>query len=75
LKVKNPEFQTFTRSKTYLHEIKSLDDILKGTFELLETNAKYFDKVRLLGISFSNLNNDQFVEGMQLELDFLIPPE
>jgi hypothetical protein len=48
---------------------------LKGTFELLEANAKNFDKVRLLGISFSNLNNDQFVEGLQLELDFLIPKE
>jgi DNA polymerase IV len=75
LKIKNPDFQTFTRSKTYLHEVKTLEDILKGTFELLESNAKNFDKVRLLGISFSNLNNDQFVEGLQLELDFLIPRE
>lgn len=73
LKVKNPDFQTFTRSKTYLHELKNLDDILRGSFELLESNVKHFEKVRLLGISMSNLTNDQFLEGLQLEFDFLIP--
>ncbi len=75
LKVKNPEFQTFTRSKTYLHDIKNLDDILRGVYELLESNVKHFEKVRLLGISISNLSNDQFLEGLQLEFDFLIPSQ
>lgn len=73
LKVKTPDFQTFTRSKTYVHELRNLDDILRGVFELLEANIKHFQKVRLLGISVSNLNNDQFLEGLQLELDFSIP--
>ena len=73
LKVKNPEFQTFTRSKTYLQDIKNLEDILRGTYELLDSNVKHFEKVRLLGISISNLNNDQFLDGLQLEFDFLIP--
>ncbi len=75
LKVKSPEFQTFTRSKTYLHEVRNLDDILRGVFELLESNVKHFEKVRLLGISMSNLNNDQFIEGLQLEMDFSLPPD
>jgi DNA polymerase IV len=73
LKAKNSEFQTFTRSKTYLHDVKNFDDILRGIYELLESNVKHFAKVRLLGISMSNLNNDQFLEGLQLELDFMIP--
>jgi DNA polymerase IV len=73
LKVKNPDFQTFTRSKTYGHDIKNLDEILRGGFELLESNAKHFEKVRLLGLSISNLSNDQFLDGLQLEFDFLIP--
>jgi DNA polymerase IV len=75
LKAKNSEFQTFTRSKTYGHDLHNLEEILRGATELLETNVKHFDTVRLLGISMSNLNNDQFLEGLQLKMDFTIPSE
>lgn len=70
LKAKTADFQTLTRSKTYLHEIKEKDDILRGVFELLEANAKDFGKVRLLGVAISNLTREQILEGIQLELNF-----
>lgn len=72
LKAKSVDFQTHTRSKTYLHELKNKADILRGTYELLEANIKEFGKVRLLGISISNLTREQVLEGIQLELDLLV---
>lgn len=77
LKAKTPDFQTLTRSKTYLYELKDFDDLLKGTYELLNANFKDIIKVRLLGISVSNLTNehsrDNGTEGIQLELELEIP--
>jgi DNA polymerase-4 len=70
LKAKTPDFQTLTRSKTYLSEIKTKDDLLRGAYELLAANVKDFPKVRLLGLSISNLSQEQILEGIQLELDF-----
>jgi DNA polymerase IV len=71
LKAKSADFQTFTRSKTYTHELRNLDDILRGVYDLLETHVKTFGKVRLLGISFSNLTKENVLtEGIQLEIDF-----
>ncbi len=72
LKAKSADFQTFTRSKTYLHEVKKKEDILRGAYDLLEANLKDFGKVRLLGISFSNLTKEQVLDGIQLELDLLV---
>ena len=72
LKAKSVDFQTHTRSKTYLHELKNKADLLRGAYELLEANVKDFGKVRLLGISISNLTREQVLEGIQLELDLLV---
>ena len=72
LKAKSSDFQTFMRSKTYLHELKNKDDILRGAYELLEANSQDFGKVRLLGIAISNLTKEQTLEGIQLELDLLV---
>jgi DNA polymerase IV len=72
LKAKSADFQTFTRSKTYLHELKNKDDILRGAYELLEANVSDFGKVRLLGISFSNLTREQVLDGIQLELNLIV---
>lgn len=72
LKAKTSEFQTISRSKTYLSELKDLPELLRGTFELLNQNISDFGTVRLLGISISNLTKEQIVDGIQLELDFEI---
>ena len=72
LKAKSVDFQTFTRSKTFISELKNLDDILRGVFDLLSANVKDFKKVRLLGLSVSNLTKEQMLDGIQLEIDFQI---
>jgi DNA polymerase IV len=70
LKAKNSDFQSFTRSKTYLSELRDFDDLLKGVFELLTSHKAQFGKVRLLGVGVSNLSREQVVDGIQLEIDF-----
>lgn len=72
LKAKSVDFQTHTRSKTYIHELKNKEDILRGVYELLEANVHDFGKVRLLGVSISNLTHEQVLEGIQLELNLLL---
>jgi DNA polymerase IV len=70
LKAKNTDFVSFTRSKTYLSELRDFDELLKGVFELLSAHKAQFGKVRLLGVGVSNLSRDQVVDGIQLEIDF-----
>lgn len=70
LKAKTPDFQIITRSKTYLHELRQFDDILRGVYELLENNKKDIPRVRLLGVSISNLMQEQVSDGIQLEIEW-----
>ena len=70
LKAKTPDFQTLTRSKTYLYELRDFDELLRGVFELLDAHKEAIHKVRLLGVGVSNLNNEQAMDGIQLEFDF-----
>lgn len=71
LKIKNSDFQIFTRSKTFNSEIKDLATFRQTALELLEENYEAAGKIRLLGIAASNLMKDNFGEGgIQLEFDF-----
>lgn len=70
LKMKTADFKIITRSKTFAVEVKALEDIIKISHELLENNQSDIDKIRLLGISISNLAKEQESGGVQLELDF-----
>ena len=70
LKAKNADFQSFTRSKTYLYELRDFDEILRGVYDLLTVNKTQFGKVRLLGVTISNLTHEQVADGIQLEIDF-----
>lgn len=70
LKAKTPDFKTITRSKTVLYEIRQYDELLRLIFELLTAHADEIIKVRLLGISVSNLSKEQVADGIQLEIDF-----
>lgn len=70
LKIKTHDFQVLSRSKTFQGEVKDLG-ILKNTiFDLLESNMDAFEKVRLLGVSVSNLEKDRYGAGVQLKFNF-----
>jgi len=71
LKIKNSEFQIFTRSKTFSSEVKDLATFRRTALELLEENYEAAGKIRLLGVAASNLMRENFGEGgIQLEFDF-----
>jgi DNA polymerase IV len=70
IKIKTPDFQTITRSKTFSSEVKSLKKMKEVVFELLDSNREFFDAARLLGIAVSNLTKENIGEGIQLEFDF-----
>jgi DNA polymerase IV len=74
LKAKTPDFQIITRSRTYFYELQDFDELLRGVFELLDANKDVIQKVRLLGVGISNLNNENVTEGIQLEFDFVEEP-
>lgn len=56
LKVKYEDFKTITRSKTLLHYIKSANEIYEVATSLLD-NIDFLKKVRLIGITISNLSS------------------
>ena len=70
LKMKSPDFQIATRSKTFTHEVKEWDDFIGIVHDLLKENWGDGLVVRLLGVSVSNLQREQRGEGVQLEFDF-----
>lgn len=70
LKIKTPDFQTITRSKTFNSEVRTLSKLLSVVYDLLDSNREDFDAARLLGMSVSNLSKETIGEGVQLEFDF-----
>ncbi len=70
VKIKTPEFQILTRSRTFSSEIRQFEQLLNVVYELLESNRDQFEAVRLLGVSVSNLSKEVAQGGVQLEIDF-----
>lgn len=74
VKIKSPDFQVYTRSRTVVKAFNNLDDMLHVAYELLESGVKASGgKARLLGISVSQLDTKyeaHAATGMQLELEF-----
>ena len=71
LKIKNADFQIFTRSKTFSSEVRDFATFRQTALELLEENYEAAGKIRLLGIAASNLMRENFGDGgIQLEFDF-----
>lgn len=70
LKIKYANFEVITRSKSTGGEIKDLNFMRQNALKLLEDNIKAEDRVRLLGISVSNLSKEQITGGVQLEFEF-----
>ena len=75
LKVKFQDFTQITRSHTQLDEIRTYDQLVELSFQLLENIqwSNFPEGVRLLGITCSNFGGEKSEEsspGMQLTLDF-----
>ncbi|MCY7350030.1 MAG: DNA polymerase IV [Cytophagaceae bacterium] len=70
LKVKYGDFQQITRSRTTFSPIVDKPFFDKITFDLLEQLLPVPKGVRLLGVSLSNLEPADEVEGRQLTLSF-----
>lgn len=70
VKLKNPEFQIFTRSRSFGGEVRSLQELQDIAHQLLEENIEDVPVVRLLGVSVSNLEQEHSGEGVQLLLPF-----
>jgi DNA polymerase-4 len=62
LKVRYEDFQTITRSRTGGILLETAADLLKIANELLAGTEVQFRKVRLLGLSVSNLTSNEFEE-------------
>ena len=70
LKIKYSDFTQQTRSKTIDHFIQMYEEMMPLVKELL-LQEKLKESVRLLGISFSNLNTQKKLPiWVQLKLDF-----
>lgn len=70
LKVRYDDFETITRSTSFSHYIDGADDIAETAISLLEETKVGNRKVRLLGITISNLNLQQQGHFKQLEIPF-----
>lgn len=70
LKVRYHDFTTVTRSCTHPSPIRSIADIMPCIQELLSTTEAGKVKIRLLGISLSNLTDTSKKRPVQLDLPF-----
>ncbi|MCF6243097.1 MAG: DNA polymerase IV [Bacteroidales bacterium] len=71
LKVKFSDFKQITRSKTYSVNITNFKDLWKYSLELFSSIDFSTKKVRLLGLSVSNLQNaEKSDNAIQLTFDF-----
>ncbi|MFK7933990.1 MAG: DNA polymerase IV [Saprospiraceae bacterium] len=70
IKIKSAEFKISTRSRSFPSEVRQLKQLQEVVFNLLEENFAELDRVRLLGVSVSNLEKEQPHDGIQLEFDF-----
>jgi len=67
--MKKTDFQTLTRSKTFMLALDNRTDFIVQAKSLLTAHWAEAKEVRLLGISVSNLKEDHNGEGIQLKLD------
>ncbi|HLR32621.1 MAG TPA: DNA polymerase IV [Fodinibius sp.] len=70
LKVRYADFETVTRSTSFGHYINSPEDIAQTAIQLLEGTEAGSRKVRLLGITLSNLNLGEKNRYKQLKIPF-----
>lgn len=59
LKLKTSDFKTITRSTSKRYYIKDEEEIKNMALQLMEANEDAFDKIRLIGLTASNLEKEQ----------------
>ncbi len=69
LKIKFSDFQQITRSMTVANELKKPDELQKIWKEILKKTDLSGKKIRLLGLTVSNLEEENNMEDTQLTLD------
>ncbi|MGQ1787528.1 DNA polymerase IV [Saccharicrinis sp. GN24d3] len=70
LKIKFNDFKQITHSKTVLHKIETEEEMSKLVMQLME-EVKFDKKVRLMGLSISNLEGEKTHHNpVQLTIDF-----
>jgi DNA polymerase-4 len=72
LKLKTSDFQVLTRSLSKDYYLTQQAEIRTLAHQLLEENIGEFEKIRLIGLSASNLQKQALESGLgtQLEFDF-----
>ena len=72
LKLKTSDFQIMTRSISKDYFVVELDDIRTIAHDLLKENMDSFEKIRLIGLTASNLQKKGTIPGIgyQLKFDF-----
>lgn len=75
MKVKTNDFKTLTRSISKNYYIKDRDEINELSQVLLDQNIDTFESIRLLGLSASNLEQEEIENITQLAFDFETKPK
>lgn len=70
VKFRYENFETFTRAITLTEYTNEKELIYRQAFSLFEAAFNQERKIRLLGISISNLDNEKKIQGEQLQLEF-----
>ncbi len=71
LKLKTSDFRIITRSLSKDYHIREKSEIKQLAIELLEQNINEFEKIRLIGLSASNLEKEsQTLQDYQLSFDW-----
>ena len=72
LKVKYADFTQITRSKTHSNVVTGVNDLMQDAEEFFSKEDLLKNRIRLLGIGFSNHNeaSEENFQGTQLTLNF-----
>lgn len=71
LKIKSADFKIITRSKSKSHHIKDYKEIQSIAQQLFEENENSVDRIRLIGLTASNLENENNDSGnAQLSIEW-----
>jgi len=69
LKLKTSDFKTITRSLSKRHFVRDENEIKEMALQLMETNQDAFNKIRLIGLTATNLEKEQ-AENKSTQLSF-----
>ncbi len=74
LKLKTADFQILTRSLSKPYYLTAIEEIRQLAQQLLQENSHEFEQIRLIGISTSNLQEQERATGLGQQLTFDFDP-